>query len=1433
MESQPETDTRIEALERELAKKNRDLEIEAALEKVRSRALAMNHSNELREVVAVVFDRLKELGFGLDDGAVAILIFSEFSKDHIQWIADPQGSFAASFKVPYSDHSIPADLFNGRESGMDFFSKLYPFEEKKNYFEHLFALEDYKRVPNPVKKMILESKHYGVSIAFEKHSAICISTNTGRLVSEDQREILKRFTKVFEQSYTRFLDLQRAEAQAKEAQIEAALEKIRSRSLAMQRSDELKDVVAVLFENLKELGLVFDGGAAIHLFSENSRDAVIWVVTSQLPAPICVDRPYDEAAFVNNPIILDVWKAKDTGEDMLNKTYSFEEKNKYFSYVFKYNDETIIPQPVREFILHADSYTATFIAEKNSLLGANSWSGQLFTQHDINILKRFARVFEQAYIRLLDLQKAEAQAREAQIEAALERVLARTMSMHRSEELAEIAGELFNQIKALGNKADRFAIDIVDEQHGICEVWMTSHEGQSLKSKFKGDLNERTVYKKLYDAWKQGLRSITISLEGDELKEWLHYVKEKMEAPVDEKYFNTRRFHNAAFFSRGWFMFSYSEPATKETLEILERFAPIFNLTYTRFLDLQKAEAQAREAKIEAALEKIRSHSLAMQRSNELKDVVAVLFEKLKELGLVFDGGAGIILFNENSRDAVIWVTSGISDPVCVNLPYDEAAFINNPIILDVWKAKDTGEHVSNKAYSFEEKNKYFRYVFKYNDETIIPQPVQQFVLHADSYTATFIAEKNSLLGANSYSGQLFTENEINVLKRMARVFEQAYVRFLDLQKAEAQAREAQIEAALERVRSVAMSMMKSEDLPVVCKAVFTQTQILGFTGVRYAQIYIRNDEEEKFLNYDYSDASGAAVVEVSYNSHPNTRRIYDIICRAGDDLIDNAIAEKDLDEWRAYLYDTLGQAHEDLLDKATELHYYLYSFGMGAFGICTFQSINTEQLDILKRFRNVFSLSYQRYADIALAEAQAREAIKRASVDRVRAEIASMRTTNDLERITPLIWNELTTLGVPFIRCGVFIMDEEQQQIETHLSTPEGKAIATFNLPYNAQGETAQILAHWYKKELYKQHWNETQFVEFTQNLVQHGRITSGKKYLTENHPTDLYLHFLPFLQGMLYVGNTEPLSDDALRLMQNLADAFSTAYTRYEDFNKLEAAKQQVEKTLVDLRQAQQQLIQSEKMASLGELTAGIAHEIQNPLNFVNNFSEVNKEMLQEMQTELKSGNVDEAINISNDIIDNEEKINHHGKRADAIVKGMLQHSRAGSGQKELTDINKLADEYLRLSYYGMRAKDKSLNAAFKTDFDETIEKLNVIPQDIGRVLLNLFNNAFFAVNERKKTADELYQPTVSVVTKKLNARPDDPLKRDKIEIIVKDNGNGIPQNIIDKIFQPFFTTKPSGQGTGLGLSLAYDIIKAHGGEIKVATKEGEGSEFIIILN
>ncbi len=274
----------------------------------------------------------------------------------------------------------------------------------------------------------------------------------------------------------------------------------------------------------------------------------------------------------------------------------------------------------------------------------------------------------------------------------------------------------------------------------------------------------------------------------------------------------------------------------------------------------------------------------------------------------------------------------------------------------------------------------------------------------------------------------------------------------------------------------------------------------------------------------------------------------------------------------------------------------------------------------------------------------------------------------------------------------------------------------------------------------------------------------------------------------------------------------------------------KEELQRALDDLKATQDQLIHAEKMASLGELTAGIAHEIQNPLNFVNNFSEVNQELIAELENALQTGQTGEVLELARDIRQNLEKIQFHGKRADGIVKGMLQHSRSNTGQKEVTDINALCDEYLRLGYHGLRAKDKSFNAQFKTDLDPAMPPVRVVPQELGRVILNLINNAFYAVNARKKDQVPGYEPTVTVQTRVLS--PAGGLGEGRVEIQVIDNGSGIPKAIADKIFQPFFTTKPTGEGTGLGLSLSYDIIKAHGGNLRVESEEGKGARFIIEL-
>jgi signal transduction histidine kinase len=680
------------------------------------------------------------------------------------------------------------------------------------------------------------------------------------------------------------------------------------------------------------------------------------------------------------------------------------------------------------------------------------------------------------------------------------------------------------------------------------------------------------------------------------------------------------------------------------------------------------------------------------------------------------------------------------------------------------------------------------------------------------------------------YNPDEFSEDEVNIFKRFGKVFEQAYTRFLDLQKAENQAREAQIEAALERVRAKAMAMQHSDDLSKSVTVTLDELEKLELRIQRCGVGIFTEKKTAQLWTTTHIDEKKQAIVlgELPLTTHPMMKGSYDAWrSKRGYEFVLEG------ENLRSY-YDMLRKEGfalpEENIKKAMSVdrqYYHYFTFPAGGLYIFSEEILPEEDSIIVQRFADVFHIAFTRYLDLQSAELRAREAEKQASLDRVRAEIASMRTTKDLERITPLIWKELTALGVPFFRCGIFIIKEDEKMVHAYLSTPEGDALAALHIRFDEKdiGLIKPAIKNWRKQEAYCEEWDQQHFIENMKRFLQRGHIESQQKYQAgDKPPKKLVLQLVPFEQGMLYAGNSEPLNEEHIELMQELADAFSVAYSRYEDFVQLEQAKKNIETALTDLQAAQNQLIHSEKMASLGELTAGIAHEIQNPLNFVNNFSEVSTDLIEELLEEIQEGNLEEVKELTADIMQNLEKINHHGKRASSIVKGMLEHSRSGNPQKEPTDINLLADEYLRLAYHGFRAKDKSFSANYKLDLDESLPKISVISQDIGRVLLNLINNAFFAVSLKDKNGLNDYKPEVMVRTKR---------RDNMIEIRIKDNGSGIPSHIVDKIFQPFFTTKPTGQGTGLGLSLSYDIVtKGHDGNLEVDTNEGLGTEFIITL-
>ncbi|WP_297764658.1 sensor histidine kinase [uncultured Muriicola sp.] len=1472
----------------------REAQIETSLERIRARAMAMQSSEELHDVLCVLFQQFDVLG--IKPISAFLSLFSSEERALTYRATGTSGARTqGSQTVAIDSLEVWKELYDKWKTDTSEAVEVvyYP----KEILPKLFELFEETFSSMPADEQMTPAHFPEGGYTMHGHTRFgYIGYNHTRLPTEEEKEILTKFATEFERVYQRFLDIEKAEARAREARIEAALEKVRSQSLAMHTTAEMQQVANAIYEQLQELGVEMDAVGMSGVI-EAKKDYDVWIGGAPMGKALRI--PYNNDTKVQR----DYNKAIKERPDLFARTYKGKIKEEYINHLLTHGE---FPKALKKKMVTSSAFSTSIAFAKNSGIQIARYTSEPYTVEENELLKRFARVFEQAYIRFRDLEKAEAQAREAQIEGALERVRTRTMAMHKSEELAETALVLYKQFSLLGNIPDRMSIGIFKEDTRKLELWPTDQLGSKLNKKFAGSWERSPIMIKIHKAWKAGDNSYVADLSGQDLKEWLKFIREEVKLFVDDSHIKGRRVQQAAFFSHGFLLFTTNEPIADEILQLLIRFAGVFSQTYTRFLDLQKAEAQARESQIEAALERVRSRSMAMHESSEMLDVIEVVSNQLKELKLNFD----LVSFAKNKQegDFTFWMTSrGQPKPILMEVPT-----MDSPVLKGVYNAKKTKTTFLADVFTPEENREWNAHLFKYSNLKYFPDAVKEYILNAPGFARSSFLLENIDLYVGNYRAIPFTEEENSIFKRFALVFEQAYTRFLDLQKAEAQAREAQIEVALERVRSRAMAMHHTDELTDVLGILFDQFDFLGINPVlTHLTLFDEANEtftlritrggkkrviaeqlidvnaveswKTSFANWkkselhaidciDYPPEILPAVWELldevmsalpeGQKIHPSdfpdglyttqghckygfigfnhsrkaTEEEKDIVIRFAkefgrlyqrfldikkaelqareaqiegalervrsktmamhnsEDLEDIVISlfdevmNLDLDQsircgigileghkrmetrsvnkssdgtiklitgmldmtihpmlvglkkaWKkgstGYSYHYTGKdirkyyealnnepeypmnANLETLPKQ-EFHRSFF-FSSGIIFAFSENPISEESSKILARFAAVFGQTYRRFLDLQLAEDRAKNAVKQASLDRVRGQISSMRSAEDLERITPLVWNELTTLGIPFIRCGVFIIEETNKTIQVHLSAPDGHSLGVMQLPFNVNKLTAQSVVHWRKGKVYKAHWDKQQFTAFMKTMTDLGQIKNKKVYQgAEQPPESLHLHFVPFRQGMLYVGNIEPLTQEQIESVQSLADAFSIAYARYEDFSKLEKAKKRVDITLSELKSTQNQLVQSEKMASLGELTAGIAHEIQNPLNFVNNFSEVSVELIEEMLEEMQKGAVEEVKALAKDIIQNLEKIHHHGKRADGIVKGMLQHSRASSGEKEPTDINVLADEYLRLAYHGLRAKDKMFNATLETDFDDSTGKVNVMAQILTRI-------------------------------------------------------------------------------------------------------------------
>jgi len=809
-------------------------------------------------------------------------------------------------------------------------------------------------------------------------------------------------------------------------------------------------------------------------------------------------------------------------------------------------------------------------------------------------------------------------------------------------------------------------------------------------------------------------------------------------------------------------------------------------------VDEQTADLQTknRELELEAALENVRSRSLAMHKSDELNDVVKVIFEKMTELD-VPSTAISIQTFTGSSKDMQCFVCGDVGTGIVISqylLPY-----FDHPIFKDYHNVLENDLDFYKGTYSKEEKDSFYDVVLKRPELKDLPAEVHTMIRESSQYVLSMAPAEKSVMSVNDFDGNPLSESQINIIKRFAKVFDQTYTRFLDLKKVEEQAREAKIEAALEKVRSRSLAMHDTSELQDVIKTVHEQFNELKVEISGGAFIVINQALMDGFYCWGVSGVGDyVSEVKIPFIDRP----IYNVLAngiKEGKEFFTEFYSREEKEEFFKHLYQhepfsNAPESHQkDLLAKeggyarSCVVYDHISIFIINHDG----KRFYAEENEILKRMGRVFEQAYTRFRDLLKAEESARQSRQQASLDRVRADISSMRSADDLGRITPLIWNELTTLGIPFIRCGIFIIHENEQQVEVYLSKPDGTSLAVMHLPFDANDLTANAVKAWRQKNVYQQHWTKEEFLKWGRSMVETGQIGNLKSYQgAEEAPESLDLHFVPFNQGMLYVGSTSPLDEEEISLSESLAKAFSIAYSRYEDFIKLEKAKTGIENALAELKATQTQLIQQEKLASLGQLTAGIAHEIKNPLNFVNNFSELSVELVEEAREEVRRGTEDREpgsgkdnspfpegmpaakkgdkggcsspekeemsdeptaettntnliLEILDDIEANLKTIHKHGSRADSIVKSMLQHSRGGDGKMEPTPLNPLIKEYVNLAFHGMRAGKDLINVDIDLHLDENVGEVPLIAEDFSRVILNLTNNAFDAM--RTKLTDD----------------------------------------------------------------------------------------------
>ena len=799
-------------LTKELLQKERELKIESSLEKVRIIAMAMMQRDDMLSICKAISNQLKLFGVK-EIRNVQTAIFYEEKRTYVnyEYYTKHRKTLITetSYGISKLDRDFAKKMLKGK--GEFFFTHLKGKKVK--------AWLDYQKTTNVFIDKFLETasslNYYWFSLG-----PVALGISTYHPLAKNELGLFQRFVHVFELAYRRYFDIENAEAHAREALIQASLERVRAGSLAMLKSDELIQAGELLWHELRKLGIESLSSGYVVI----DKDEKIGWTYAPNPATGKIHEPlgliHTETKEMRK--VLESWKNKepmsiiemDEEETIAHQTFVAEnglQKNGMNSNWI--TAEQLIALSPKRLSLQNFNFNEGYLM----IVGGNR-----LNEKEIEIMLRFTKVFQQTYTRFLDLQKAEEQTREAQIEAALERVRVRTMAMQKSTELSEAAYVIFQQLKVLGENPIQSTIGIMNETERVIEFSVTDWTGGGgqIEGMFKAGFDEPALINKSYTAWKEKRKSIVVDLQGAELEAWLTYRNNMTGTKVSPQDTSGRRVVSFAFFSKGHISFSTPEPRPGESVLLLERFAAEFDMTYTRFLDLQKAEAQAREAQIETALERVRSRSMGMRKSEELKEVIKIVYDQFIHLNIHIDH-AGFVVDYTPKGDWHFWIADKQDIPAKISTPYFDS----------VWgiafnEAKEKGTDFFPTHLNFEDKNKFYQELLSFVPG--LPEESKNFYLNCPGLAVSTALSESVSLYIENFSGNPYSDEENKILIRFGKVFQQTYTRFLDLEKAEAQAREAQIEAALERVRSRTMAMKGSNELAEVALSLFQQVKELG-----------------------------------------------------------------------------------------------------------------------------------------------------------------------------------------------------------------------------------------------------------------------------------------------------------------------------------------------------------------------------------------------------------------------------------------------------------------------------------------------------------------------------------------------------------------------------------------------------------------------------